>query len=155
MLMIVFSSFFIFGCSLKYVNDTRESYVFDSIKIINVSELENPATVTDPLTLKKVIEIKSNKTSLIKVGFYNELDKSVNDLGFTISECIDENNKINPHPNIKPNSFDVGALSSIAYELRLDRVTLNPGFYICTITVIQNSDLSEIQKKQFFLEIHS
>lgn len=131
-------------------------------KAIENAELENPADANNPVTTDRSVQIKSGKTTKMKIGFYNA--GSINVDGFI--PTLDANCKIADDDDDLTNekfSVDSGTQTVPIGEARGYEAILNApvgaqagSTKVCTVEFKDDRDPAQVvASKQFYIDIIS
>ncbi|MBT4824961.1 hypothetical protein HN695_01780 [Candidatus Woesearchaeota archaeon] len=170
-------AFSMLGVGLFVTNLIKEN-VAQGIKSLDVTELDNPASAEEPITIPKEVQLKKGKERLLKVGYYNVLQYEVENVKLALSECLGQDGTVQLFYDdattdpfyIMATTEDVGSSEGTGYEIKLMDKTKEldlgeefpTGTYVCKIVahdpLITSGDGSldsPYESKQFFITLTS
>lgn len=150
------------GLGLGFIRVLMGGGQMQFAKAIENAELENPADSNNPVTLDRTVEVKSGKTSKMRIGFYNA--GSINDDGFipTLNaDCViadDDDPDTNEKFSLNSGTQTVTIGEARGYEAILNAPDGAPAgtTMVCTVEFKDGSDTKEVvASKQFYISIVS
>jgi len=122
--------------------------------ILDISKLDQPATINEPITAKETINVQIEKPSELTIGFYCDSPSECQVAKPAISTCDKAFNvltTINPVPTdlLTSPTINVPSHSSIGFKAIL--APLQQGNYICTLSF--GGSESWKKQKQIYIEV--
>src|SRR3989344_5352930 len=152
-IVIIILAITLLGLGLTFMRQFIGKGSEEFSQILDISKLDNPATVNTPLTAPSELVVRTTETSELDIGFYCDSSTECREVSPRLINC-------NPLVTLTANQqlliapkTNVGPHQSIGFKTIIDTSYLNPATtYICTLEVASrtNPPSGQQQKKQIF-----
>ncbi len=152
-------AFAMLGVGLVFVNMIKDKFLDSGEDIIDINELKNPPSSSDPLTVKSEIRLAKRNNLKLEVGYYNTMNNMAKSATIGISQCLYEDDSgdsyyqddILDHLKVISPSIDVPASEGRGFKIiiREEGDGLVNGLYVCKMVVYNKDEATDVEGIQF------
>ncbi len=148
-IIIIIIAITLLGLSLTFVKTFFGRTTEGVKKVIDINQLDETPTASDPLTIKNTILVEGGE-SVVKIGFYCNDVGGCDGVKPAIGDCsgLDEDILV----SLDTNSVNVPVRGSTALQAILTVGTGQAGTYTCILSVGEDTD-PWYTEKQFYIEL--
>lgn len=158
-IVILVMAMVVLGLGLTFIRGLFNKGTQNLGKVLDNSQLENPANPQNPLTVDQTVTASAGDEVKLRVGFYNKWNthtysvEGSGEQGGVLCEGPGQENSLSLTIASPSTTVSSGEAVGLQTVLEVPEENVYTGTYVCTIRIWEGGNSGDVLSKQFFLEV--